>query len=189
MPLRFATGWRVDQLHLLRLRMARIPTDRAIINLFVEYIRDAGQPNLKLDRWPEDENPGHSEIDAIAGDLLIQHTSVDTLADQRAVGKQFEDALGGLETLRVPFRLSMNVPYVLVAVGTDWNTLRLSLAPWIVRVAPGVPDGAHEVPLANTPLTCTALKDGSRTPGVFLSRPAPSDDTLPARVGARSAAS
>lgn len=65
--------------------MERVPVDREIVTRFVDHLRDEGRSGLKVDCWPEDENPGQSEIEAIAGDLAIEHTSVDTLPQQRRI--------------------------------------------------------------------------------------------------------
>lgn len=138
---------------------------------------------MKVDCWPEDENPGQSEIEAIAGDLAIEHTSIDTLPHQRRIGDHFEEALAILERLPASARLSINVPYELVKVGTDWNAFRLTIAHWILNVAPGLPDGGHEIELPGTALRCTAHKKSDWQRRVVLSRPAPDDDTLASRVG------
>jgi hypothetical protein len=163
-------------------RVERIPADRAIVKRFVDHLRDEGRSGLNVDCWPEDENPGQSEIEAIAGDLAIEHTSIDTLPHQRTIGDHFEEALAILEQLPVSARLAINVPYELVEVGTDWNAFRLALAHWILNIAPGLPDGVHEMELPGTGLRCTADKNSDWQHRVVLSRPAPNDDTLPARV-------
>jgi hypothetical protein len=46
------------------------------------------------------------------------------------------EALGVLDHLPATARLSINVPYELVTVGTDWEAYRLALAHWILKVAP-----------------------------------------------------
>ena len=79
--------------------MKRVHADREIVTRFVEQLRDGWRPGLKIDCWPEDENPGQSEIEAIAGDLAIEHTSIDTLPQQRTIGDHFEEALAILERL------------------------------------------------------------------------------------------
>jgi hypothetical protein len=53
--------------------------DRDVISAFVAYLQTNGHPNLKVERWPEDENRDSQEIDAIAGAFAIEHTSIDTL--------------------------------------------------------------------------------------------------------------
>jgi hypothetical protein len=165
--------------------MERVPADREIVTRFVEHLRDEGRAGLKVDCWPEDENPGQSEIEAIAGDLAIEHTSIDTLPYQRRIGDHFEEALAILERLPASARLAINVPYELVKVGTDWNAFRLALAHWIVNIAPGLSDGVHEIELPGTRLRCTAHKKSDWQRRVVLSRPAPDDHTLPARLGAQ----
>lgn len=162
----------------------RLPADRVIVTRFVDYLRKNGRrPELTIDRWPEEECSGQSEIECVAGDLAIEHTSVDTLPNQRRDGEWFQEALGSVENIQVAFRLRVLVPYELVKRGTDWPAFRTELFDWITNVAPGLPDGKHEVQLASTPLRLATEKDSTGRPGVFLRRPAPDDDTLHVRVG------
>jgi hypothetical protein len=161
----------------------RIHPDREIVEQFVEHLRVDGQPDLKIDSWPEDDNPGQSVVEAIAGNLAIEHTSIDTLPDQRRIGEQFMDALGILDHLPATARLSINVPYELVTIGSDWEAYRLTLADWIINVAPMLPDGRYDIELPNTPLTCIAIKESDRSARVVISRPIQDDHTLPHRVG------
>jgi len=67
----------------------RIPPDREIVTRFVEQLRAAGFPDLQIDAWPEDDHPGQSVVEAIAGSLAIEHTSVDTLPEQRRIGDRY----------------------------------------------------------------------------------------------------
>jgi hypothetical protein len=161
----------------------RTPPDREIVEAFVGHLQRHGHRDLKIDSWPEDDHPGQSVVEALVGDLAIEHTSVDTLPDQRRVGEQFMDALGVLDHLPTTARLSINVPYELVTVGADWEAYRLALAHWILNVAPTLSDGPHDIALPNTSLTCIALKESTRPARVILSRPAQDDETLPQRVG------
>jgi hypothetical protein len=78
----------------------RVPPDREVVERFVEHLRDDGYPDLKIDSWPEDDHPGQSVVEAIAGNLAIEHTSVDTLPDQRRIGEQFMAALASSTTFR-----------------------------------------------------------------------------------------
>ena len=58
--------------------------DRDGIELFVNHLsRQRGFAKLVMDRWPEDENRQSPEIDAIAGPFAIEHTSIDSVANQR----------------------------------------------------------------------------------------------------------
>jgi hypothetical protein len=164
--------------------MDRVPRDREIVTRFIEQIRDEARSDLKIDRWPEDENPGQSEIEAVAGNLAIEHTSIDTLPNQRRDGEWFMNALASVERIPVSFRLRIRVPYKLVAKGTDWADLERGLAAWITNVAPALLDGVHEIDLPQaTGVGLAAQKSSGSSPGVFLRRPAPDDDTLAARVG------
>jgi hypothetical protein len=160
----------------------RVPPDREIVERFVEHLRDKGRPDLKIDSWPEDDHPGQSVVEAIAGNLAIEHTSVDSLPEQRRIGEQFMDALGVLDHLPTAARLSINVPYELVTTGSDWEAYRLAVAHWIINVAPTLPDGRYDIKLPNTPLTCSAIKESDRAARVVLSRPIQDDQTLPQRV-------
>ena len=45
----------------------RVPPDREIVERFVEHLRHDGYPDLKVDSWPEDDHPGQSVVEAIAG--------------------------------------------------------------------------------------------------------------------------
>jgi hypothetical protein len=157
--------------------------DRDVVTRFASRLWEERHPDLKVDRWPEDENPGQSEIEAIAGGFAIEHTSIDTVPNQRRDGDWFMDALSSVERIPVPFRLQVLVPYELVARGTDWALFEADLSDWIRNVAPQLPDGIHEFGLASTPLRFAANKSSNLTPGVFLRRPEPPDDTLAARVG------
>lgn len=163
--------------------MGRVPPDREIVARFVEHLSDLGYPGLQIDRWPEDENPGQAEIEAVAGDLAIEHTSIDTIANQRRDGDWFEEALIAVERIPVPFRLRILVPYELVTRGADWPALESGLRDWITNVAPDLSDGVHQFDLPATPLSLSAENLSDCTPGVFLRRPAPDDGTLAARVG------
>jgi hypothetical protein len=113
----------------------RIPPDREIVTRFVEHLRAEGFPDLQVDSWSEDDHPGQSVVEAIAGSLAIEHTSVDTLPEQRRIGEQFIEALGILDYVPASARISINVPYELVTVGSDWEAYRLALAHWIITTA------------------------------------------------------
>jgi hypothetical protein len=60
----------------------RIPPDRESVEAFVGHLHRHGHPDLKIDSWPQDDHPGQSVVEALAGNLAIEHTSVDTLPYQ-----------------------------------------------------------------------------------------------------------
>jgi hypothetical protein len=97
-------------------RTKREPADRAIVLRFVAHLVENGYPEIKVDHWLEHEQPGQSVVEAIAGPFAIEHTSIDTLPEQRRIGQQFQKALGVLEFLPVSARLQIVVPYELVQI-------------------------------------------------------------------------
>jgi hypothetical protein len=57
--------------------------DHDVVETFIAYLRMNGYPGLEFGRRPDDENRKSSDIDAIAGPFAIEHTSIDTILDQR----------------------------------------------------------------------------------------------------------
>ena len=88
--------WLVSFLEIITLDDNLRPmTDYDVINVFVEHLRINGHPGLHVDRWPDKGNLNSSDIDAIAGPFAIEHTSVDTLPNQRRDADWFMRAAGG----------------------------------------------------------------------------------------------
>lgn len=159
--------------------------DTEVVDAFVDHLRDNGYPGLQVNRRPDDENRGSSDIDAIAGPFAIEHTSIDTVPNQRRDSDWFVRAAGGLEQElhRPPFRLNIVLQYDAVAKGQDWNAIRHALMNWITKDASALPDGRHTVEkVAAVPFRLHVTKASNRPPGVFFARGAPKDDTLPERV-------
>ena len=120
--------------------------DRNVINAFVAYLRENGHPRLQVDRWPDSENRDSIDIDAIAGTLAIEHTSIDTLPNQRRDSYWFTRVVGGIESElpnRLPFRLSITLEYEAVTKGQDWAAIREGLKNWITNEAPLLREGRH----------------------------------------------
>jgi len=160
--------------------------DQDVINAFVAYLRKAGFPGLKVDRWPDKENRKTSDIDAIAGSFAIEHTSIDTLPNQRRDADWFIQAVGGIEkelTALSPSRLNITVEYDAVVKGQDWAAIRRNLKDWIINESPRLDDG--RIVLENVhgvPFRLRVRKASDRRPGIFFARFEPKDDTLPARI-------
>ena len=101
--------------------------DQDVINAFVAYLRKAGFPDLKVDRLPDKENRKTSDIDAIAGCFAIEHTSIDTLPNQRRDSDWFIQAVGGIEkelSVLIPFCLNITIEYDAVTKGQVWGGIR-----------------------------------------------------------------
>jgi len=160
--------------------------DQDVINAFVAYLRKAGFHNLKVDRWPDKENRKTSDIDAIAGCFAIEHTSIDTLSNQRRDSDWFMQAVGGIEkelSVLVPFRLKITIEYDAVTKGQDWATIRQNLKTWIINDSPRLDNGRsilEDVP--GIPFRLHVGKASDRHPGIFFARFEPKDDTLPVRI-------
>lgn len=160
--------------------------DRDVIDAFVSFLCACGHPGLKVDRRPDEENRDSADIDAIAGSLAIEHTSIDTLPDQRRNSDWFMQAAGGLEQelpQKPSFRLNITIEYDAVTKGQDWASIRQSLKNWIIDDAPRLDDGRHVLDhIPGIPFRLHVRKASDRPPGVFFSRFEPHDDTLPARI-------
>lgn len=162
--------------------------DRHVIDAFVANLRDHGQPGLQVDRRPDEENRGSPDIDAVAGTFAIEHTSIDTLPNQRRDSDWFMRAAGNLEKeleAAPPFRLGITLEYDAVGIGQNWPAVRAALKSWVTNQASGLPEGRSLVENSpGIPFRLHVVKSSERRPGVFFARFQPEDDTLPARVKA-----
>jgi hypothetical protein len=160
--------------------------DRYVINAFVTYLQENGHPGLQVNRWPDNENRDSADIDAIAGAFAIEHSSIDTLPNQRRDSDWFMRAAGGLEQelpSRPPFRLRITLEYDAITKGQDWTAIREALRSWITNGAPRLEDGRHVLDgIPGVPLRLHITKVSDRRPGVFLARFEPGDDTLLDRI-------
>jgi len=160
--------------------------DRDVVDAFVTHLRDHGNPGLQVDRRPDEENRGSSDIDAIAGTFAIEHTSIDTLPNQRRDSDWFMRAAGSLEwelEAAPPFRLNITLEYDAIGTGQNWVAVRAALKRWVSNEAPGLPEGRSLVENPpGIPFRLHVVKSSERRPGVFFARFQPDDDTLPARV-------
>jgi hypothetical protein len=95
--------------------------DREVVEAFVAHLGSNGHAGLKVDRRPDEENRGSPDVDAIAGRFVIEHTSVDTVPNQRRDSDWFMRAVGDLEReLEVSqARLNITIEYDAVAPGQD----------------------------------------------------------------------
>jgi hypothetical protein len=59
--------------------MPSIKRDKNVIAEFVRHIERGEAPGLSIQSWPDEDNRISKDIDAIAGQLAIEHTSIDIL--------------------------------------------------------------------------------------------------------------
>jgi len=160
--------------------------DEEVVNLFVIHLADHGYPGLKVDRRPDKVERNRCDIDAIAGNFAIEHTSIDTLHDQRKNSDWFMKAVGSLEeelAAKLDYHLSITLPYDGIQAGVDWDKIKATLRDWILEKSTFLPKGSHLISdCPNIPFEFHALKRFSDHSGLFLFRFAPKDQTLPERV-------
>jgi hypothetical protein len=161
-------------------------TDEELISSFVEYLSKNGRPGITVTDWPDKRNRQSSDIDAIAGSLAIEHSSVDTIPNQRRDSAWFARVVAALEdefNSKLPFRLSVTFPYEAIQTGQDWSEITSALRDWLLNEAPKLEMGSHIVLGAiGIPFEFRVMKKNSNRNGLLFSRMAPNDQTFPNRL-------
>ena len=122
--------------------------DKNTITKFVNHLRKNGYPDLKIDRWPDRENRTTPEIDAIAGQFAIEHTSIDTLSNQRESDDWFLRIIGDLESElanKLTFNLMVRFEYEVFTQKHNWKLLHEALKRFIVEDTPTLGSGYHKL--------------------------------------------
>ena len=165
-------------------------SEHDVINAFVRYLGyHKGYANLVVSRWPDRENRTIPEIDAIAGDFAIEHTSIDSVANQRQLDDWYLRVVGGLDQVMkdcIDCGMTVTLEFYAIGKGMDWNSIRADLRRWIIDKAPLLENGNHEIILPTsipfeTPIVMRVQK-GPAPHIVGFARFEPEDDTLPARI-------
>ncbi len=162
--------------------------DYDVIAAFIEHLRKHGHPELNICRYPDKENRSSSDIDAIAGPFAIEHTSIDTLPNQRRNNEWFMKVIEGLEeefSSQLLFRLSINFYDGSIAKGQDWKTIRQGFKNWIneEKDNPRLSDGSHRINnVPGIPFPFQVIKEHDLSQGVRFSRFPPENTDLPNRV-------
>ena len=149
-----------------------------------------GLSNLSVDRWPDKENRTEPEIDAIAGDFAIEHTSIDSVTNQRQRDDWYSQVVKHLDQVIgdcVDCGLTIALDFYAIGKGMDWSGIRADLKNWIVNHAPTLGNGTHEIVLPTSiptefPIVMRVWKGTAPSIVGFL-RIDPEDDTLPVRIG------
>ncbi len=160
--------------------------DYDVIDAFIEYLREQGHPELTISCHPDKKNRGSPDIDAIAGPFAIEHTSIDTLPNQRRNNDWFIRVVGEFEQelqSQISFRLSIIFPYDAVTKGQDWTTIRENLKNWILEKSPCLECGRHLLNnIHDIPFQLTMFKEHDLAPAVRFSRFPPDNAYLPDRI-------
>ena len=165
-------------------------TEHDVIDAFVSHLgQHKGCPNLAVDRRPDRDNRTEPEIDAVAGRFAIEHTSIDSVMDQRRRDHEFLQVVRGLDQViqdSVDGGLTVTLEFDAIETGMDWNSIRDDLQKLIEDQVPCLEDGNHEITLpTSTPVEFPIVlhvRKGSSPAIVGFSRFEPEDDTLTARV-------
>ncbi len=161
----------------------------AVIDTFVEYLAAKLYPGLLIIDRPDQKHGTSREIDALAESpqlrIAIEHTSVDSLPNQRQQDARFSEALGKLEEElkgKINSRVRLNTSFGAVTIGTAWQNIREALRTWLIKEIPKLPEGWSTHNIEGVPFPIDLMKDSTRPHGLYLARGAPEDDTLSARL-------
>ena len=161
--------------------------NRKLLNEFVTFLRkQQGYPNLQIDSYPDEKNRTTADIDAVAGQFAIEHTSIDTIPNQRLNSDRFLKVIGNLgqEFSNLPFYLGITFEENAITTGQDWLAIREALKSWILEDSSNLtvdkPYTPYEVP--DIPFTIYVTKNTDRSKRLRFSRFDPGDNTLPNRV-------
>ena len=137
-------------------------TDAMVVDAFVAYLAEQRNPGLQVESRPDVTNRSSADIDAIAGPFAIEHTSIDTIENQRrdgswfgAVAEHLEEAFRG----DLNCRLRLIFPYEGVSSGQDWRAIREALESWIAESASTLPDGVHTAHVSGVPFEVSLGKE------------------------------
>jgi hypothetical protein len=161
--------------------------DREVVEEFIAHLAAIGYPGLKIDNRPEDDTSVSPDmrIDAIAGQFAIEHTTIDSLPNQRGKSDWFKRVVGGLEKElpKPPYRLNITFEYDAITIGQNWAAIREALKTWLIEDSPHLPDGLSTLEnLPNIPFRLRVKKQIARPPRLIFGRIAPEDESLPDRI-------
>jgi hypothetical protein len=158
------------------------PDDKTVIKDFLK--QQKGNP--KIEKYPDKENRKSKDIDAIAGSLAIEHTSIDTVIEQRSKAARFMRVVNGLEKELNPqmnYYLRVVLPWEAITTGQKWQKIRTALKNWIVNSSFSLSDGSHEINnIPDIPFGYTAIRDKRFKSRLIFARLSPKDNSLPDRM-------
>ena len=161
-------------------------SDYEVIAAVIRRLQEHGHPELTISCYPDKVNRSSTDIDAIAGRFAIEHTSIDTIRNQRLNNDWFGQVIGGLEQDfrgQFPFKLSITIPYDAITKGQDWTAIRTALKSWIRGKSPHLGYGKHNLHnIPGIPFQLDVDKQRSQNPSLVFLRPKPQDDTLSCRI-------
>ena len=122
---------------------------RYTIKAFIKHLEHyKGYPNLRVERWPDVENRRSPDIDAIAGPFAVEHTSIDSVPNQRRDDDWFSRVVKGLDQVIegcVDCGFTITLKYDAIRKGVDWNCVRDDLKSWILDEAALLSHGSQDI--------------------------------------------
>lgn len=163
--------------------------DTKVVDAFVNHLKLNGHPNLKIVRRPDKEKvkgDKKQDIDAVAGNFAIEHTSIDTVHNQTRDSARFLKVVKDLEkelSDTLNFRLEIIFPYDGVSRGQNWNGIRESLKAWIINTSHELEDGRYsDLQIPGVPFRVYVFKKSVCKAGLVFSRFSPIDNTFSERL-------
>lgn len=160
-----------------------------VISEFVSYFAEAKGIPLKITKWPDEENRSTKDIDAVAEGnstrIAIEHTTIDTVPQQREDSARFKEVFGGLEAQflsKVTDRVKVTVSFYVIQDKVSWQMLRHTLKEWIEENISTLPCGSAYYDIPGLPFKVHINKQASEKPSLRIGRFDPKDKTLPKRI-------
>ena len=163
-------------------------SDYDVIAAFIRHLQEQGHPDLTISCYPDKVNRSTTDIDAIAGPFAIEHTSIDTIPNQRRNNDWFKRVTQGLSeefSDQISFRLTINFYDGSIMRGRDCKKIRQAFKNWISeekdnpRLAEG-PNWINNVP--GIPFRFHVIKKYDLSAGVRFGRFPPDSTNLPCRI-------
>ena len=122
--------------------------DYDVVDAFIEHLREHGYPDLPVPSYPDKKNRTTPDIDAVTGYLAIEHTSIDTIPNQRRNNDWFLQVTQGLKeefSHQLSFSLDINFYDGAITEGQGWKKIRQGFKNWInqEKDKPCLPNGSH----------------------------------------------
>ncbi len=114
-------------------------SDKELISLFVKHLAQNGRAEITVTAWPDETNRQLPDIDAVAGDYAIEHSSFDTIPNQRRDSAWFEQVVRSLQDefrFNLPYRLILTFPYAAIQRGQNWSGITTALRVWLLNDSP-----------------------------------------------------
>jgi hypothetical protein len=157
--------------------------DKEITDAFIEHLQKKGYQGLTIVRRDEERSP---DVEAVTEEFAIEHTSIDTIVNQRRDSDWFMQAVGSLEkelSHNLRYLLRITIPYEGVQQRYDFSSIKEGLRSWILNNSAKLSDGAHTIrDVTEIPFEFHVIKTSERRSGLFFSRSSPDDPSLPNRL-------